>query len=418
MIRHPLLRVWLKPGTFLLSQLLTLIINCCFGQTSFSLKGTVINSKTKLGIPYVSIGIDNTTIGVISNENGEFRLVIPTEYRKSRLSASSIGYKTTYLSLNDSLFLLPVKIAVDEEATILKEIAVTAKGETPLQVLKEAAAITNEKSYSPSILHTYYREFLKKNSTYTEYADALIDYYLPPPERWQSRSAIQVKVKESRSKTVNMAVDTGLDLNLRQIINLKILPSYCNPDRIVRYFTNTGAEKNYIFSISEDTAQGLYVVSIDPRREVRKKLYSGRVYIDKASMIIRHAEIEIPSSHLPYTEENILVIRMKMEKFKLTIQYQISEEKCFIKHMRADLTLRTFNKKSTNVAHSFVSEFVINKIDFKNVSPFKKDELYKKNSLQKSKTKFQNEFWANQNGLVATHEEDSVINNLDNRPGN
>jgi hypothetical protein len=80
--------------------------------------------------------------------------------------------------------------------------------------------------------------------------------------------------------------------------------------------------------------------------------------------------------------------------------------------MRADVTLRAYNKKSTNVTHSFVSEFVINQIDFDNISPFKKEELFKKNSLQKSKTKFQNEFWFNQGGLVATPDEESIINNL------
>jgi hypothetical protein len=168
----------------------------------------------------------------------------------------------------------------------------------------------------------------------------------------------------------------------------------------VSYFTKDNSEKYYVFSISEDIAKGLYLISVSPNINVKEKLYAGKVYIDKASMIIRQADIEIPSSHLPYTDESVIVVRQKIEKFRLNIQYQISNEKCFIKHMRA------------NVTHSFVSEFVINQIDFDNISPFKKEELFKKNSLQKSKTKFQNEFWFNQGGLVATPDEESIINNL------
>lgn len=407
------MKICKKPSTFLLTYLLILISNWSIGQTPNSLTGFVRNSETKLGIPYVSIGIEGTTLGVVSNEQGDFKLTIPQENKKNRIYFSCVGYKTTYIDQIENFVLNPLKVSLEEDIVVLKEIFVKADGETPLEVLKEAARITKEKSYAPAILHTYYREFVKKNSSYTEYADALIDYYLPSMAKWNRRSAIEVRVNESRSEKVDVRLDTGLDLSLRQIINLKILPGYCNPERIVSYFTKDNSEKYYVFSISEDTAKGLYLISVSPNINVKEKLYSGKVYIDKASMIIRQADIEIPSSHLPYTDENVIVVRQKIEKFRLNIQYQISNEKCFIKHMRADLTLRAYNKKRTNVIHSFVSEFVIYKIDFDNISQFKKEELFKKSSLSKSKTNFQNEFWFNQSGLVATPEEESIINSLD-----
>jgi CarboxypepD_reg-like domain len=412
MINHRFVEVCKRPSTFLLTHILILISNWSISQTPNSLTGVIRNSETKLGIPYVSIGIEGTTLGVVSNENGVFKLAIPKEYVKKRCFASCIGYKTAYINLNDGLVSHPLEISLEEDIVLLEQIYVKATGETPLQVLKEAARITKEKSYAPAILHTYYREFVKKNSSYTEYADGLIDYYLPSMAKWNRRSAIEVKVNESRSEKVDITLDTGLDLSLPQVINLKILPSYCNPERIVSYFTKDNSEKYYVFSISEDTAKGLYLISVSPNLNVKEKLYSGKVYIDKASMVIRQADIEIPSSHLPYTDESALVVRIKIEKFRLNIQYQISNEKCFIKHMRADVTLRAYNKKRTIVINSFVSEFVINKIDFDNISQFKKEELFKKSSLQKNKTKFQNEFWFNQSGLVATSEEESIINNL------
>jgi hypothetical protein len=127
------------------------------------------------------------------------------------------------------------------------------------------------------------------------------------------------------------------------------------------------------------------------------------------------ADIEIPLSHLTYTDENILVIRQKIEKFKINIQYQLQNGKCFIKHMRADVVLRVYNHKKTNVVTSFISEFVINRIDYDGVNPFKKEEIYKANSLDKSGTSFQNEFWLNQNGLVPTREEEVIINSLDKK---
>lgn len=417
MLRNRVIKVCKKSST-LLTFVLILTSNWSIGQTPNSITGVVRNSENKLGIPYASIGIEGTTLGVVSNDNGVFRLTIPKEYIKSKFFVSCIGYKTAYINLSEISVSQPLDVSLVEDVVLLKEIYVKANGETPLQVLREAARITKEKSYAPAILHTYYREFVKKNSRYTEYADGLIDYYLPIMPKWDHRSSIEVRVNESRSKKVDIRLDTGLDLSLRQIINLKILPSYCNPERIVSYFTKNNSEKYYVFSISEDITKGLYLISVSPNINVKEKLYSGKVYVDKASMMIRQADIEIPSSHLPYTDENVIVVRQKIEKFKLNIQYQTLNEKCFIKHMRADLTLRAYNRKKTNVIHSFVSEFVINRIDVDNISQFKSEELFKKNSLQKSKTNFQNEFWSNQSGLVATQEEELIISNLDKSKDN
>jgi hypothetical protein len=401
------------PSVFLFTFLFVLVFKYSSGQEATALVGVIKNSKNNLGIPYASIAIEKTTLGAISNEQGAFKIIVPREYRHGRLFISSIGYETKYLPLADSLFLRPVEIEVEENALILSEVSVTAKGETPLEVFKEAVKVTKEKSYSPAILHTYYREFLKINTKYTEYADALIDYYLPTADTWQSRSGIEIKVNESRVKSFPVRVDSGLGMNPRQLINLKILPGYCNPDRILRYFTKHGAEENYSFSISEDASRGIYTITVVPKPGIKKKLYAGKIYIDKASMILTKADIEIPASHLMYTEENILLIRMRVEKLHLQIHYQVTNDKCFIKHIRADLSLRTYNKKKTNVVHSFVSEFVTNQIDFDKVIHFKKEDVFKKNSLQKGKTLFTNEFWAKQSGLVATPEEEAILRNLD-----
>ncbi len=84
MINHRFVEVCKKPSTFLLTYLLILISNWSIGQTPNSLTGVVRNLETKLGIPYVSIGIEGTTLGVVSNENGMFKLTIPRENIENR----------------------------------------------------------------------------------------------------------------------------------------------------------------------------------------------------------------------------------------------------------------------------------------------------------------------------------------------
>jgi hypothetical protein len=407
---------WRRQGVFLFIIILISTFSESRGQSvNKFISGFIRDSEKKLGLAYVSVGIDKTTIGVISNEEGAFKLIIPTEHLRDTLFVSSIGYKQVRLPLNDSIFLKPIEVFLDENTALLKEVIVTAKGTSPFELLQDAARITNERSYSPTILHTYYREFIKKNSSYTKYSDAMIDYYLPSLEKWSRRSAIEVRVNESRSKIINIPVDSGLDINLTQIIHLRILPSYCNTSRIVRYFSKKGTETDYNFSVSEDASNGTYSLIIVPKEGIKKTLYSGKIIIDKETMTIMSADIEIPPSYLTYTDENILGIHVKVEKFKMNIQYQLQNGKCFIKHMKVDVVQRAYNHKKTNVVTSFISEFVINRIDYDTIKPFKKEEIFKGNSLYKSGTSFQNEFWVNQNGLVPTKEEDFIINSLDKK---
>jgi hypothetical protein len=85
------------------------ILSLPFCQNVFSqsgLEGTVISADTKKPLPAVSVYLNNTSIGTITNNNGVFILRnIPVE--KFKLIASSIGYET-YAEIID-----PKKISGD-----------------------------------------------------------------------------------------------------------------------------------------------------------------------------------------------------------------------------------------------------------------------------------------------------------------
>ncbi len=80
----------------LLGLRLNVLLMCCtvlaqvsFGQTML-LNGTIIDAETKAGIPVVNVYLVGTTIGTISDVDGNFKLTSPT--KADTLAFSSIGY--------------------------------------------------------------------------------------------------------------------------------------------------------------------------------------------------------------------------------------------------------------------------------------------------------------------------------------
>ena len=77
-----------------------LIILMCLFSNSYAQKlveGTVVDYQGKV-IPGASVYLNNTTIGIITKDNGRFSLVVPQG--NYELIISHIGYKTRIENLN------------------------------------------------------------------------------------------------------------------------------------------------------------------------------------------------------------------------------------------------------------------------------------------------------------------------------
>ena len=62
-------------------------------------EGKIIDETTKETIPFTNIYIQNTTQGVISNEEGVFKFFIPSNFETVEIS--HIGYKTKMIAINE-----------------------------------------------------------------------------------------------------------------------------------------------------------------------------------------------------------------------------------------------------------------------------------------------------------------------------
>ncbi len=102
-----------------------------FGQKDY--KGQVIDTETRLPIPYVNIGILEKGIGTVSDEEGEFHLYIApdTQNPNTEVVFSALGYKTRKIPLRAMPLVYNEypKFRMDPTVVALDEVVVSNKAE-------------------------------------------------------------------------------------------------------------------------------------------------------------------------------------------------------------------------------------------------------------------------------------------------
>ncbi|MDI9869185.1 carboxypeptidase-like regulatory domain-containing protein [Flectobacillus roseus] len=106
----------------------TILLICLFlghfyhlvGQ-SITVKGHVSSKDDTQSIPYVSVGISNTSIGTICDEFGNFVLQVPSQYLQDSLFFSCVGYSTIKSKIDGSK---PMNIALSSKLYLLPEVMI------------------------------------------------------------------------------------------------------------------------------------------------------------------------------------------------------------------------------------------------------------------------------------------------------
>ncbi|WP_370687379.1 serine hydrolase [Fulvivirga maritima] len=112
------------------------------GQCQTLISGSVINNQTKQPIPYVNIGIANTEVGTISNEDGSFTINIPLKYSDQDLLFSSVGYiRKSFPISSISTAANNLVVSLNENVLELGEVEIVAKQEK-----KKSVTLGNGKS--------------------------------------------------------------------------------------------------------------------------------------------------------------------------------------------------------------------------------------------------------------------------------
>jgi len=366
-----------------------------------SFSGRVLDREEKDVLPYTSISILRSNIGIISNTDGDFELKIPESMKQDTVLFSCLGYRQ---------YRQPISEIVDKNYTIylqptavqLKEIKVTVIN--PHEILnKILSKILLNYPRDPEIMTSFYREVLKQDNKYIDVAEAVMEIRKAPYDNTFS----QDKVKFIRGrKNLNVKPFQYVDFKIQggpyyitKLDAVKTLDSFLDPE--FRDFYKYSLEEIVEFNNRET-----YVIRFKPKEKVDYPCYQGKLYVDMSSLALVQAEFSLSRSGLKFAHESL--IKKKPKDFyvrpinvEYKVSYRRSDNKWHLSTAQASIQFKVKSKKDKiNSTFHSTSELLITNISPDDGTHYKKNELFSpKDIFTEIITTYDEGFWGNYNTI-------------------
>ncbi|MDR0825493.1 MAG: carboxypeptidase-like regulatory domain-containing protein [Prevotella sp.] len=380
------------------------------------LSGVINDQITDEPLSYSGIGVNNTTIGTISNQNGEFKLILPDSLRDSVIKLSHLGYQSQEIevSLLDGHH---IRFALEPLNVPLQEIVVRAID--PLQEIK--LMLEKQKDNypsSPAYLTTFYREGINYKKKDVDITEAVLKVYktgyqndvnLDQAKLVKMRRINNVLEKDTIFAKMKSGINSTLTLDI-----MKNSPDFLTPDEQRLYdYTHT--------DISVIDGRRVNVISFEQKEYITDPLYKGQLFIDAENHALVEVRFEVNPVYAAkatnqYVEKKNKDIHLTLKQACYTVSYKLFNDSVYyINHIRGDVDFKVTNKhRLFSSPLRFWFETVNCKVDTNNVTGFsRKERLATHNIFSETKYKYDENFWGAFNVILPEEKlKELIINNL------
>lgn len=375
-----------------------------FGQ-NIAIGGVIKDAVTKEPVIAASVGVQNSGLGTITNEEGVFQLSAP---KSATIVISYLGYKTKYIpgfDFKDNQIIL-----LEQSEEVLEEVMVT---KIPLPKIMEEIIIASKARFNkPIVLHTYYREFVKVDGKHKKFSDGVLDYHASGGSK-KTKSDLIVKQNRAFSLTSTNEEDddqiTGT-LNVQKGISnsysFEFLESNILKDKnLVNYELTLKSRKNV-------DGRELHAIIIEPRKEIEKALYEGAVIYDPETKLIYEVDLHLAESHKQFPRTiSLLGLHVAFLETKFRAAYKMVNNNYVLSYNNRHVKYKVWTKKEQEITESR-SDLIVTDFE-KDDLTYNKKEVYKKKYLYDKPTSYNGKFWQKNNAIVLTDEEEKVIASLE-----
>jgi hypothetical protein len=385
-------------------------------NSNISLRGSIFDGETREPIQFVNVGITGTTIGTVSNLNGDFQLIIPSSTGSSKIKMSHIGYETREIevSLLDNQ---SIEFYLNPKTIPLQEILISATN--PTQVLNDMIRQKRDNySLAPVYMTSFYREgidYKKKNIDLTE---AVLQVY---KTGFESNSGFDqaklIKKRRATNQQMNDTIFPRMKSGIGSCLVLDIIkemPEFIDPNNNSRY--------SYSFDhITTIDNRIVNVIAFKQKASVNEPLYMGNLYIDDQTKALIEIQFEINPKHIEKATHHFVVkktraLTLSLQEAKYIVSYKpASDGIYYINHIRGDIVFKVRKKNHLfNSLLHFWFETVTCKIDTKDVKNIPRNErLSPETIFSETNHTYDQNFWENFN-LILPEERlvETMINNL------
>lgn len=426
---------------------LTILILICSISSIFAqniiITGQIIDKTTNKELPFANIRVGKTPYGCISNEEGNFRLVMPSHFKDSVLLTTYIGYfpsRDTIKNLK-SKNLIIVLVPVTTELPVVDVVP-----PDPIDILSKAIMSMSENYWStPIIADAFYREIIFENDKAKRLSEAACNYYLAPYRSLynlsESRDQIYTGNDYVEFDTKGYLIDIPPFRHPENLLQIKEVRTSNDMSATMTQFYITGGpmggmccdvlnhhyrwalplEENYNktyksvknrlpnpkISYSEWNNRPIFI--INSSNEDREWTF----YIDrKTNAIIQYDYFNrwdniktIPAMNKQYVKRKIAKEKISTDSTRISVQYMLSNEKWYISSITAKSHFTYYPYKGSPINLRTEREIMINNIKQDNVIPFNPDSCFSNNAFVNMfnyPTDYNDEFWNSYNSLYPT----------------
>jgi hypothetical protein len=255
----------------------------------YVVKGIVKDKTTNRILEYANVSITGTNIGTVANKDGEFSIKIKNDIKAESIEVSRIGYKTEVIPVN-GVRIDKLVVYLTPKDNILE--AITILGKDPAELVQEAIGkIGDNYSNGDNLLSGFYRETIKKRSTFVNVAEAIVEIYKTKYDDQRLEGDL-VQIYKGR-RIISPKMDDTLLVKLLGGPNLSIyIDAVKNPDLML---TNMNMNDYYyrmeLPVMIDDRPH--YVVSFEPQVVLPYPLYFGKYYIDRETLTFSRVEFSL-----------------------------------------------------------------------------------------------------------------------------
>ena len=388
-----------------------LLVTLFFATVSFAqddfMSGIIKDFSTKEPIEKVSISIDGTNSGTLSNEEGKFRINISKE--NSKLSLSHISYEAIlYTVKSDSN---EIEIFLHQKEFILEDVVINSKpGKT---LLSNAVAASKEKLEKSLLLNTYYREFIKADNKYTSFSDGILDYYIK-----RKSGASDLYVKQSRVLDLKDANASEREKAIKSATFIDVRDAVKNAYNF-KFVTEILKTNNYNFPVEtkkEANGNSIDIITIEPKEGIERELiYIGSVTYDSKSKLILDIDLKYSPEHKKYAEvHNLLIAKIKINDIVRKTSFRIDGNKYVMVYSQNKIN--GYVKFGEIINNTIESLSDVTTLDYKEgVFNLDKTNKYKENTLFANGNKYTEEFWKKYNVVLLSNAEENIIKTLNEK---
>ena len=438
------MRIFIHIMFIILSFLYILSINA-------QVEGVIFDQKSNEPIEFATISIEGTSIGVMSNENGQFKIFMPEAYQDKNLIISCLGYK------NDTL-VMPYKhnkvynIYLSEEQILLPEIVI--KTISPVKILEKAISKINENyATKPVYLNAYYREMVETNGTFVKYVDSAVKIYYSAyntlydigdfyyidfekhninihgfpqgankaPSKYDAVQIIEVRRSDDLEHFTNRW-DFEEGLKKFEISGGALQITSADIVKHKKDIINPATWKYYQFTYEGTVTKNnkeVYKISFKPKKKNKIAIWKGTTYIDKGSYAFIAFEYSIDEkcqNHLRKSNTEIVIELDKKQRKEtkksvvkriientnqaVRISYNEYQGKWYLSHIRIRNKIENTGNVFEKIEYSTYLDLYVNNIQLQNVLPLEEKKVFLTSNysyLFLYPSKYNPTFWKNYN---------------------